>query len=146
MSHVRKQIKDAFQSALAAGLPGYDVFSSRKYARNVLARPMIDMRFLNENVDLDTMGPTRRRTSSLYIRVQRSAPEAQLDDLLDADEVAVNDVIMAVDWRSLLEETPELKQVNWSDASEGGDMIGAIVLRYDVEYRVDQDDFETVRA
>ena len=88
---------------------------------------------------------SRRHVASLYVRVQRAAPEDQIDDLLDADEVTVNTALLAHDWTGLLEEDPELKQTNWSDSNEGGQIIGAIVIRYDIEYRVSQSDLETVR-
>lgn len=145
MTHVRTDIRDAIKTVLSTALPGFDVFASRKTARNVLARPMIDMRFLNVNIDSDTMGDSRRHIASLYIRVQRAAAEDQIDDLLDADEVVINTALLAHDWTGLLEEDPELKQTNWSDSNEGGQIIGAIVIRYDIEYRVSQSDLETVR-
>ncbi len=143
--HVRSEIRDAIKTVLAAAMPGADVFASRKSARNVLSRPLVDMRFLNVNIDHDTMGDSRRHVASLYIRVQRTAAEDLIDDLLDADEVVVNTALLAHDWTGLLEEDPELKQTNWSDSNEGGQLIGAIVIRYDIEYRVSQSDLETVR-
>lgn len=145
MTHVRTTVRNAIKAVLVTALPGFDVFASRKTARNVLARPMIDMRFLNVNIDHDTMGDSRRHVASLYIRVQRAAPEDQIDNLLDVDEVAINTALLAHDWTGLLEEDPELKQTNWSDSNEGGQIIGAIVIRYDIEYRVSQSDLETVR-
>lgn len=141
MTHVRDQIRQAVRTVLAAQLPGFDVFSSRKNARNALTRPMIDMRFLNENVDQDTMGPERRRTASLYIRVQRQLNEEAIDAALDADEIAINTALLSADWTGLLEDDPRLMQVNWSDDPP----VYALVLRYDVEYRVRINDLETVR-
>lgn len=141
MSHVRTQIRQAVANVLANQLPGFDVFASRKNARNALPNPMIDMRFLNENIDQDTMGPERRRTSSLYIRVQRLLNEETIDDALDADEVLINTALLSADWTGLLEDDPRLMQVNWSDDPP----VYAIVLRYDVEYRVRINDLETVR-
>ena len=146
MTHVRKQIRETLREWLALALPEYDVFASRKFARNVTEKPIIDMRFLNENIDSEVMGSDRRRRASLYLRVQRAAPETQIDDLLDDDEVSINDVVMSDDWwQGLLTEPPEQMQVNWSDTDAGGQIIGSIVLRYDVEYRVTQTDLETAR-
>lgn len=145
MTHIRTQIRESLRDALAAALTGYDVYSSRKYAKNITTKPMVDMRFLNENVEAETMGSERRRTASLYLRVQRHAPETQIDDLLDNDEIVVNDVVMSNWWDGLLAEPPEQMQVNWSDTDQGGSIIGSIVLRYDVEYRVDQIDLENAR-
>lgn len=145
MTHIRTQIREGLRDVLAATLTDYDVYSSRKYAKNLTAKPMIDMRFLNENIESETMGSSRRRKASLYLRIQRQAPETQIDDLLDNDEVLVNDVVMSDWWESYLTEPPEQMQVNWSDTDQGGAIIGSIVLRYDVEYRVDQTDLETVR-
>ena len=146
MAHVRTEVRNAIRAVLVTAMPGADVFASRKTARNVLSRPLIDMRFLNVNVDHDTMGDSRRHVASLYIRVQRTAAEDQIDNLLDADEVVINTALLAHDWTGLLEEDPELKQTNWSDSSEGGQLIGAIVIRYDIEYRVSQANLETVRS
>lgn len=143
MTHVRTQIRETLADALTTVLPDFDVHASFKYARNVTDRPMIDMRFLNENVGSDTMGSARRRVASLYLRVQRPGTEAAIDDLLDIDEIAVNAVVMEGQWWvDLLEQEPELMQVNWSDSDEGGRIIGTIVLRYDVEYRVTQTNLE----
>ncbi len=143
MPHVRTQIRLAVASALELDLSGYDVFSSRKFPRNALSRPMIDMRFANENVDTEVMGGVRHRTASLYIRIQRQAKETEVDNLLDGDEVAVNAVVMESGWyENLLIGDPELMQVNWSDEAP----ISAIVLRYDMLYRVTQTDPETARG
>lgn len=144
MSHVRTQIRQALADKLVADCPQFDVFASFKYSRNIADKPMLDMRFLNENVDSESMGDRRVRVASLYLRLQRPAFEDEIDDLLDADEVAINASAMSDDWWvDLLAEAPELKQVNWSDTDEGGRVIGTIVLRYDVEYRVTQFDPET---
>ena len=145
MTHVRTQIRESLREVLALSLPDFDVYSSRKYAKNIGDRPMIDMRFLNENIDNETMGTERRRVSSLYVRVQRAAVETEIDDLLDEDEICVNDVVMSDWWEGLLTEPPEQMQVNWSDSDQGGMIIGSIVLRYDIEYRVTQTNIETTR-
>lgn len=145
MTHIRTQIREGLRDTLASTLTGYDVYSSRKYAKNLTAKPMIDMRFLNENIESETMGSDRRRKASLYVRVQRQAPETEIDDLLDTDEILVNDIVMSNWWEAFLTEPPEQMQVNWSDTDQGGAIIGSIVLRYDVEYRVDQTNLELVR-
>lgn len=146
MAHVRSQIRDTMASVLTAALgPTYRVYASRKYPQNLGTRALVDMRFMNENLEQTTMGDERTRTASLYVRCHRGASEATIDDLLDADEVAISDAIMSHDWSALLEEEPELMQVNFSDDAGGGTPIGAIVLRFDLEYRVSKYDLETVR-
>jgi hypothetical protein len=146
MAHVRTQIRDEMASVLSAALgSGYRVYASRKYPQNLGTKALIDMRFLNENIEQTTMGDERTRTASLCLRCNRGASETTIDNLLDADEVAIHDAIMAHDWSDLLEEQPELIQVNFSDDAGGGTPIGAIVLRFDLEYRVSQLDLETVR-
>ena len=146
MAHVRSQIRDMMASVLSTALgTGYRVYASRKYPQNLGAKALIDMRFMNENVEQTTMGDERTRTASLYVRCHRGATEATIDDLLDADEVAIHDAILSHDWSDLLEEQPELMQVNFSDDASGGTPIGAIVLRFDLEYRVTQRDLEAVR-
>lgn len=146
MAHVRSQIRDTMAAVLTAALGvGYRVYASRKYPQNLGTKALIDMRFLNENVEQTTMGDERTRTASLYVRCHRGATEATIDNLLDADEVAISDAVMSYDWSALLEEEPELMQVNFSDDAGGGTPIGAIVLRFDLEYRVSKYDLETVR-
>lgn len=148
MAHIRTQIRAAMKIALDANLPvgQYEVYASRKYARNHTSKATVDMQFLNENITRETNGTERIRISSLYLRVQRSGAEDALDDALDVDEVNITAVIEAMDWSALLEESPELVQVNFSDNAETGLALGALVMRYDVEYRADKDDPETVRT
>lgn len=142
MTHIRQQVRTELADALSSALPGYEVYASFKYGRNVTEKPMLDMRFLNENIDTEVMGDERRRVASLYLRLQRPAFEDEIDDALDDDEIAINNVVMTDWWQSLLTEAPEQKQVNWSDTDEGGRIVGTIVLRYDIEYRVTQTDLE----
>lgn len=147
MAHVRTQIRSAIKDALIAQLGvTYDVYSSRRYRLNATDRPMIDMRFAGVGVSQITMGDDRTHVGQLYIRVQRQASENGMDDLLDTDEVAVTAVIESIDFSALLEEDPELKQVVVDDNSDGETVVGMLVLRYDVEYRVLKNDPETVRA
>ena len=143
MPHVRPQIRDRFRDVLTAALPpNYDIFSSRKFKYNhVVGRVLIDMRFLNDQTaEREVMGDSRTHVASLYIRIQRSSNEEELDDALDADEVAVVSAIEAHNFSDLLEEDPELLQVNFADEAEGGRALGAIVLRFDVEYRIEKSD------
>lgn len=146
MAHVRTQIRERFKAVLDAALPSsYVVFASRKYAWNTKpGQTLVDMRFLNDQTrDREVMGDERIHVASLYIRVQRALDESEIDDALDEDEIAIVDAVEAEDWSDLLEEDPELLQVNFADDAEGGRAIGAIVLRYDVEYRIDKADPET---
>lgn len=147
MAHVRTQIRQAFKDALIDALDDeYDVFASRKYKLNLVERPMIDMRFNSVDISAQTMGDLRTHSGRLFIRVQRMATGDDMDDLLDQDEVNVTAAIEAVDWSSLLEEEPELKEVSWADDAEGEVPIGMIVLRYDIEYRIAKNDPETMRS
>lgn len=146
MAHVRTQIRNRFKTVLDGALPAsYIVFASRKYAWNTKpGQTIVDMRFLNDQTrERETMGDERIHVASLYIRVQRALEESQLDTALDDDEIAIVAAIEAENWLDLLEEDPELLQVNFADDAEGGRAIGAVVLRYDVEYRIDKSDPET---
>lgn len=146
MSHIRTQIREAMALVLTNALGvGYSVYASRKYPRNLGTSALVDMRFQNENIEPVTMGDLRTRTASLYVRCHRGAVESTIDDLLDADEIAIANAIEAQDWTGLLMEQPELVQVNWTDDASGGTVIGGIVLRYDLEYRATTTDFETAR-
>lgn len=146
MAHMRTQIRERFKSVLDAALSSatYDVYASRKYARNhTPGKAIVDMRFLNDQTQArEVMGDARTHVGSLYIRVQRSEEESALDDALDADEVAIVDAVEAATWTDLLEEDPELLQVNFADDAQGL-AVGAIVMRYDVEYRIEKTDPET---
>lgn len=147
MAHVRTLIRQAFKDALADALEDeYDVFASRKYKLNMTDRPMVDMRFASVDITAQTMGDLRTHKGSLFIRVQRMATGDDMDDLLDQDEVNVTAAVNAVDWSSLLEEDPELQGVTWADDADGEVPVGMIVLRYDIEYRIDKNDPETVRS
>lgn len=147
MAHVRTQIRAAITSALEDSLGSdYDIFSSRKYKLNVVPKAMIDMRFSNVDVSAQTMGDLRTHTATLLIRVQRTATGAEIDDLLDQDEVNVTAAMESFDWVSLLEDAPELTQVSWADDADGEVPIGMIVMRYAIEYRVSKSDPETARS
>ena len=150
MAHVRTQIRNEFKDMLTDRLPtseNYVVFSSRKYMRNHIPETVIiDMRFLNDQTrQEETIREDKRiHVASLYIRVQRSAPEDEIDDLLDQDEVNIIKAISNHDWSELLEEYPELVQTNFSDADAGGHLIGSIVLRFDLEYRIEREEPEVI--
>lgn len=147
MAHVRTQIRAAITAALEAAMgDDYDIFTSRKYKLNVVPRPMIDMRFSNVDVAPQTMGDLRTHNATLLLRVQRTATGSEIDDLLDADEVAVTAAMESFDWTNLLEEAPELTQVSWADDANGEVPIGMIVMRYAIEYRVLKSDPETMRS
>jgi len=152
MTHVRTQMREAFKTVLDAALPSseYRVFASRKSAINHLRnKANVDMRFLN---DQTRIGETMRRddtyarihVASLYIRVQCSAREEDLDGILDAHEVRIVSAVEAHDWRDLLEEEPELVQTNFSDDGSTGRILGSIVLRYDLEYRINKNNPEQI--
>jgi len=152
MAHVRTQLREAFKDVLTAALPSneYRIFASRKSALNHISDiATVDMRFLN---DQTRQGETMRRDDtyarihipSLYIRVQCSATEETIDNVLDAHEVRIVAAIEAHDWSDLLEEEPELVQTNFSDDGTTGRILGAIVLRYDLEYRINKNDPEQV--
>lgn len=146
MAHMRQQIRERFKTVLDAALPaaGYQVYASRHYPRNhTPGVAFVDMRFLNDQTQgREVMGDERVHVASLYIRVQRSEEETNLDDAMDADEVAVVAAVEAANWSDLLEEDPELLQVNFSDDAQGR-AIGALVMRFDVEYRIYKSDPET---
>ena len=146
MAHIRTQIRQRFKTILDGALPvEYNVFSSRKSTWNHKSDGvLIDMRFLNDQTqEREVMGNERVHVASLYIRIQRSADEAILDDQLDSDQLLVEAAVNAADFSDLLEEVPELLQVNSADDADGGYTLGALVLRYDVEYRIDRNDPET---
>jgi hypothetical protein len=146
MAHVRTQLRNAVRQALIDGLPSseYSVFASRKTMRNVDSKALVDMRFLNDQVrQQETMGDIYIRVASLYIRVQRVGQESTIDNILDQDEVLITAAMEDFNWADVLEEPPELVQVNFSDDSPGGEALAMIVLRYDMEYRIDKSDPET---
>jgi len=144
MVHVRTQIRAKFKEIFDAELDSdaYRIFASRKSAINHLPDlALVDMRFLNDQTrNEETMGDERIHVPSLYIRVQRSARENEIDNLLDQDEVNIISAIDTFDWSDLLEEHPELIQVSFTDDSTGGNILAGIVLRFDLEYRINRDE------
>lgn len=143
-SQLRRRFKDVFERELPAN--GYTVFASRKSAINHdPGRAFVDMRFQNDQTRqpevMDQSGrEPRLHVVSLYIRVQRSENEEVIDDLLDDDEVRIVEAIHSEYWLDMLEDEPELVQVNFSDNASSGQTLGSIILRYDLEYRINKDD------
>lgn len=155
MVHVRTQLRQRFKAVLDGALPSsdYRVYASRKSALNHVSNlTTVDMKFLNDQTQqasvMDRRNGDQPRThvASLYVRVQRSADETLLEAELDADEVLIVNAVDAHDWSDILEEEPELVQVNFSDDGSAGRTLGAIVLRYDLEYRINKHDPETTIA
>jgi hypothetical protein len=145
MAHVRTQIRTLAKSILEENLPdNYRVFSSRKSAINHRSDSvLVDMAFNNDQTrEEETMNDYRVRIASLQIRIQRSGSEEELDDLLDQDEVRIINAFNQGDWSSLLEEPPEQIQAQFLSGPEGGNILGALVLRFDLEYRIDRTDPE----
>jgi hypothetical protein len=153
MSHIRTQLREAFKSAIEAhdGANGYAVFAARKHKWNAKTDvALVDMMISNDQSQPgSTMGSSRHmrhHIASLYIRVQRNAASDELDDALDADELFVVEAVMGHDWTSLLEEEPELTQVNFTDSNDSAGLpVGTIVIRFDVRYRIDRRDPETAQ-
>ena len=153
MTHVRTQIRQFCKLTLDANLPQneYRVFASRKSPINHKSQmALVDMRVLNDQTRAEEVmnysdgDGARIHVASLYVRVQRSAREEDIDDLLDQDEVNIIEAFTQADWSVLLEEHPEVMQVNFTDDSSGGNILAGIVLRFDLEYRINRDDPETV--
>jgi hypothetical protein len=143
MTHIRTRLRNRFRDALQLGLGAeYDVYASRKTKRNhTPGVTLVDMRFLNDQTrEEETMSDDRIHIASLYIRIQRSGDEDTIDDDLDEDELRVTSIVRNIDWSDILEEQPEQMQANFADDADAGLILGAIVLRYDLEYRIDIDD------
>ena len=150
MTHVRTIIRQAIVNLLDAELPTspYVVLGARLSKRNRTGEglAMVDARFADVAVTQQTMGDDRLHTASLLIRVQREGDEETIDDDLDADEVAITGILNGFDWSNLLEDDPELTQISFAYDTESEATIGVLVLRFTVEYRIDKNDPETVRA
>ncbi len=127
----------------------YDVLGARASKRNRKQGgpdALVDVRFTDITVEQTTMGDERMNTGTLLIRVQRKAPEENLDDLLEEDEVRIMALINAFNWLSLLEQEPELVQITFARDGESEDTIGVLILRLTVEYRIDKNNPEVVRT
>lgn len=151
MTHVRTTIRQRFISVLEQGLSPmtYDVLGARTSKRNRKQGgpdALVDVRFIDITVEQTTMGDERMNTGTLLIRVQREAPEENLDDLLDEDEVRVMALINAFNWLTLLEQDPELVQITFARDGESESTIGVLILRLTVEYRIDKNNPEVVRT
>lgn len=148
--HIRSTIRQTIRDLLDAELPTspYVVMGARLSKRNREGDGLatVDVRFADVAVTQQTMGDDRLHTASLMIRVQREGDEETIDDDLDADELVITGILNRFDWSSLLEDDPELTQINFGYDTESEATIGVLVLRFTVEYRIDKNDPETVRA
>jgi hypothetical protein len=146
MTHVRTLLRRQIKKVLDEGLSSddYRIFANRKNALNHEPdRVVIDISFLNDQTQSkEVMNDKRTHIASLYIRVQRSAPDGELEELLDEDEVLITRLIHAYDWTGMIEEPLEIMQANYSDDPSGGHTMGSIILRYDIMYRIDRRDPE----
>jgi hypothetical protein len=149
MVHVRTQIRTLAKQALEAELDPlvYTVFSSRTYRRNTSSgKALVDIQFTNDQQqEPATQGSDRDHVASLYVRVQRYGHENEIDDQLDQDELNVVAALNTVDWSNILEMTERLEplQVNFADDESGAEIIAALIIRFDLDYRIDLDNPET---
>lgn len=144
MPHVRTQIRAAVKAVLETALPSHRCFQGRRYKINAVELPMVDMRFLNENSDYEGMGDVMDHDASLYIRVARQGSDDDIDDLLDADGVAVEEALRGNRLGGLVKDCV-LKQTNFTDDADGDKPIADMVLRFDITYRTSDADVQTAR-
>lgn len=145
MPHVRTQIRSAIKAALDTAMPDHKVFEGRRYSINATEMPVIDMRYLNENSGYNTMGNVLDREAALYIRVSRSASDADIDDILDVDAVVIEETLAGSTLDGLVKYIG-LKQTNFTDNADGDKPIADVVLRFDIGYRTTDNDVSTARA
>lgn len=140
MTHLRTTIRRTFIEVLESALSEteYSILGTRTSRRNRDDTASVRVQFLDVNVAALTMGDDRTHTGTLLIRVQRGAPEEDLDDLLDLDEVRVTNAINTFDWSDLLEEQPEMTQITFDRDDTTDVTIGQIALRFTVEYRINK--------
>ena len=151
MTHVRTTIRQTVARLLETKLPstGYDVIGTRASKRNrrdTDPDAVVDVRITDVAVTAQGMDDLRLHTATLMIQVTREGNEETLDDLLDQDEILVTQAVNQFDWARLLEADPELTQITFARDGESDVTIGAIMLRYTVEYRISKHNPETVRA
>jgi hypothetical protein len=150
MTHVRTTIRQTVCQLLGTKLPntGYNVLGTRTSKRNRSAidqDAVVDVRITDVAVTAQGMNDLRLHTATLVIQVTREGKEETLDDMLDQDEVLVTQAMSQIDWTRLLETDPELTQITFARDGESDVAIGAIMLRYTVEYRISKNNPETVR-
>lgn len=148
MAHVRTQIREAVKAILDVEMATHKVFKGRRFNLNSSELPIIDMRFLNENSNSNTMGNVLDRDASLYVRVTRSGTEDEVDALLDDDAVVIEEAMDAADNDDLggLVKFITLKQTNFTDNADGDKTLAEIVLRFDIGYRTATDNSSIARA
>lgn len=142
MQHVRTLIRQRFREALVSRLPEetHRIFSGRiSMVNHDETRTLVDIIFDEDNtLPREVMGPERVHVATFLIRIQLSAPDEQIDEAMDYQETLVVSAIECADFSDMLEEHPELTQASFfSDASSSLTM-GLLVLRYNVEYRIDK--------
>jgi hypothetical protein len=142
MAHVRTTIRERVRDIVAAALSTHDVSSSRKFARNVTARPTVDMKPVSEDAEFTTMNQTlQTRSLSLAVRISRRSADGVEDDL-DADEAIITPALCGAVWTDICEDSPIFTRAQWMDESDGGVGISCLVLQFDFEYRLSTDDLE----
>ena len=148
MTHVRTIIRQRFISVLTDALPAaaYEVLGAREGKRNrTTTESLVDVRFGDIAVSADTMGKNRDHIAQLMIRVQTEGTEETLDDLLDENEVQVCRAVYNIDWSQLLSDEPELQQISFLRDAETETAIGVIIMQFQIEYRIDKRNPETIK-
>lgn len=147
MAHVRKQIRDAFVTALTSGvsLATGGVFGTRIFPLDGGSLPCVAVYTANESSALGTMGlKTMGRDASVvveaYIRVSGS-----FDDDADALAVQIEESIAADTTLGGIAKDSVLSSTEIDFSGDADTPIGVAKLTYSVMYVTSIGDVETAR-
>jgi hypothetical protein len=147
MAHVRKQIRDAIEALLVAGVPLVSgrVYGSRVYPLTDANIPALLVYTASEESGLQTMGrKTLMRDLSVsidaYVRVT-----SNFDDDVDAICAQIEGAIGADFYLSGLSKNTVLASTEIDFDGEAEQPIGVARLTYDVRYVTDVDNAETAK-
>ena len=145
MSHVRKQIRDYFESQLA-DLPsiGGNIYESRIYPLVQARLPALIVYTTNESVEEVSFGTKRAQERSVTVTVEGYVRAlANFDDALDQIAVEVEEAVLDDPSLGGIAINTTLVDTNSQYSGEGEQPVGTIVLSFEVIYRTQSGTPET---
>jgi phosphoenolpyruvate-protein kinase (PTS system EI component) len=151
MAHVRQQVRDAFVTALKAGVPlvAKRVFATRVYPLTQAKLPAITVTAGAETSGLMTMGATMGvksldRTVEITVSIYENAT-ASLDSTIDAIAVQVEEAIGADFTLGGIAKESVLTSTSIDFSGETEQPVGIATMTFAVRYVTSLTDVETAK-
>lgn len=106
---------------------------------------MVDMRFAMEESRYQAMGTVKNHDAVLYVRVTRAASEDDIDDLLDADSVVIEEALEGEELGGVVKAVTH-NATEFTDSADGNMVLAEMTLTFNVLYRADIGDVQTPRS